>query len=144
MASIREMSIGDYENTIVLLRDAEGVRLRAVDSREGVERYLRRNAGLSFVAEDGDRIIGCIMCGHDGRRGYLQHLLVSSAHRRKGIGKALVERCLEKLKQLGISKAHIDVLTSNEAAASFWKKRGWQKREDIYRFSFINSSDANA
>jgi ribosomal protein S18 acetylase RimI-like enzyme len=144
MALIREMSMADYERTMALLVDGEGVRLRAVDSKDAVERYLRRNVGLSFVAEDNGQIVGCIMSGHDGRRGYLQHLYVSPTYRRNGIGQALVSQCLEKLKQLGISKAHIDILTSNQTGVKFWEKHGWQKREDIYRFSFINSPDGNA
>lgn len=144
MAAIREMSIRDYEPVLGLLESIDGVRLRSADSRDGIARYLERNPGCSFVAEEGGEIVGCIMSGHDGRRGYLQHLAVSPSHRRLGLGSELASRCLRKLAAEGISKSHIDVLTSNAAGAEFWRSQGWQKREDIHRFSFVNSTDRNA
>jgi ribosomal protein S18 acetylase RimI-like enzyme len=105
---------------------------------------LERNPGLSFVAVVDRVIVGCVMCGHDGRRGYLQHLAVSEPHRRLGIGTALVEACLAKLESLGIRKTHIDVLAENRQAHDFWRSRGWQKRDDIVKFSFVKGPDANA
>jgi ribosomal protein S18 acetylase RimI-like enzyme len=141
---IREMTIQDYDAVIGLLTATSGVRLREADSHEATSRYLERNPGLSFVAiVDGD-IAGCVMCGHDGRRGYLQHLAVSQKQRRLGIGSALVEACLTKLESLGILKTHIDVLVENQQAHDFWRRRGWQKRDDIFRFSFVMSHGTNA
>lgn len=138
------MTIHDYDAVIGLLNATSGVRLREADSHEATARYLERNPGLSFVAiVDGD-IAGCVMCGHDGRRGYLQHLAVSQKQRRLGIGSALVEACLTKLESLGILKTHIDVLVENQQAHDFWRHRGWQKRDDIFRFSFVMSHDTNA
>jgi ribosomal protein S18 acetylase RimI-like enzyme len=84
------------------------------------------------------------MSGHDGRRGYLQHLAVAGAFRKKGIGKALVEKCLDELENAGIRKSHIDVLAANEEAALFWEKIGWKRRNDISRYSFIRNSGHNA
>jgi ribosomal protein S18 acetylase RimI-like enzyme len=81
------------------------------DSREGTERYLVRNPKLSFVARRGTRLIGCVMCGHDGRRGYLQHLAVDPTHQRRGVGTALVGRCLMELKAWGSTK-HISMFSS--------------------------------
>ena len=137
------MTIADYSEVISLLKSTAGVRLRDADSREATERYLARNTGLSFVAVEGGRLIGCVMCGHDGRRGYLQHLAVDSAHRRQGIGSSLVDRCVSALQEQGILKLHIDVLVNNTDAAAFWTRCGWQKRDDIQRFSFVNSQHAN-
>ncbi|MEI6075902.1 MAG: GNAT family N-acetyltransferase [Verrucomicrobiota bacterium] len=141
---IRTMTIEDYDAVIRLLTATSGVRLRDADSREATSRYLERNPGLSFVAFVGGFIAGCVMCGHDGRRGYLQHLAVSETHRRLGIGSALVEACLTKLESLGIRKSHIDVLVENQQAHDFWRHRGWQKRDDIFRYSFVRSYDTNA
>lgn len=138
------MTIGDYDSVLALLTATSGVRLRGADSREAVARYLERNPGLSFVALVDGVVAGCVMCGHDGRRGYLQHLAVSPDCRRRGIGSALVEACLSKLESLGILKTHIDVLVENEQAHDFWCRRGWQRREDIFRYSFLRSHDANA
>ena len=142
--NIRQMTIADYAAVMSLLNDTAGVQLRQADSREATERYLTRNPGLSFVAVDGDELVGCIMCGHDGRRGYLQHLAVAQTHRCRGIGSALVEKCLIALGALGIFKTHIDVLVTNTDAVNFWTARGWEKRDDIHRFSFVNSHDPNA
>jgi len=138
------MSIRDYDEVLGLLESIEGVRLRSADSQEGIARYLERNPGCSFVAEAEGEVVGCIMSGHDGRRGYLQHLAVAPSYRRRGLGRELVTRSLLKLVEQGISKAHIDVLTSNVAGTAFWVSQGWQRREDIHRFSFVNSTDRNA
>jgi N-acetylglutamate synthase len=138
------MTIDDYDAVMGLLKETPGVVIRDADSREAVKRYLERNPGLSFVAVESGRIVGCIMSGHDGRRGYLQHLAVTGGFRRKGIGRALVEECLAGLEKEGILKSHIDVLAGNEMAALFWEKIGWKRRNDINRYSFIRNSGHNA
>ncbi len=143
-AVIREMTISDYDAIRALLSSVPGVTLRSADSREKTQRYLERNPGLSFVAVAGARIVGCVMCGHDGRRGYLQHLAADPTLRRRGIGAALVERSLAALERLGIEKAHIDVLADNTEAQQFWVNRGWRRRSDLLRFSFSRSSEPNA
>jgi len=83
---IDEMTIADYDDVLSLLRASPGVALRGADSREATERYLARNPELSFVAKYAARIVGCVMCGHDGGRGYLQHLAVDPSYQRRGIG----------------------------------------------------------
>jgi N-acetylglutamate synthase len=138
------MTIDDYDAVLGLLRQTPGVVVRDADTKEVIGRYLERNQGLSFVAVESGRIAGCIMSGHDGRRGYLQHLAVADGFRRKGIGKALVEKCLDGLEKEGILKSHIDVLATNEMAALFWEKIGWKRRDDICRYSFIRNSGHNA
>ncbi|EEF62687.1 GNAT family N-acetyltransferase [Pedosphaera parvula] len=142
--TIREMIITDYDSVMALLSSSTGVRLREADSREATARYLERNPSLSFVALVDGQLVGCVMCGHDGRRGYLQHLTVSRSYHQRGIGTALVERCLTELARLGIVKTHIDVLVENDSAIAYWSRRGWQKRDDIFRFSYLKSGNANA
>jgi ribosomal protein S18 acetylase RimI-like enzyme len=144
MPIIRPMTLDDYDAITQLMRDTPGISLRDADSREATKRYLLRNPGLSFVAEDGSLICGCVMSGHDGRRGCLQHLLVLPEYRRQGLGKALVERCLVSLEAQGIHKCHIDVLKTNPAAATYWANQGWQLRVDIHRFSFTRPGNENA
>ncbi|MDB5978767.1 MAG: GCN5-related N-acetyltransferase [Nevskia sp.] len=141
--AIRPMTIADYDAVIELMRQTPGISLRDADSRAATAMYLERNPGLSHIAEARDRIIGCIMCGHDGRRGYLQHLLVVPEFRRQGIANALVEASLRKLGQLGIHKCHIDVLKTNTLASTYWESQGWKLRTDIHRYSFIRSDDEN-
>jgi ribosomal protein S18 acetylase RimI-like enzyme len=136
-------AVGD-DHGVGLLTATSGVRLRDADSREATTRYLERNPGLSFVALVDGAVVGCVMCGHDGRRGYLQHLAVSPRHRLQGIGSALVEACLTELETLGIVKTHIDVLIENQQAHDFWRRHGWHKRDDIFRYSFLKSHGTNA
>src|SRR5919206_2981598 len=131
----REFAIGDYEAAVELWSAADGVVLRDADSRAGIARYLARNPGLSFVATEGTRVVGTVLCGHDGRRGYLQHLAVGLEHRRRGIGRALVERALSALHGAGIQKCHLMVLPSNTAARAFWQSMGWAERSDVVLMS---------
>jgi ribosomal protein S18 acetylase RimI-like enzyme len=144
MLHIREMTIDDYEPVMTLMRQTPGVSIRDADSRDATERYLRRNPGFSFVAEAQGQLVGCVFCGHDGRRGYLQHLIVVPACRRRGIAQQLIAGCLERLAAVGIDKTHVDVLITNEPAIDYWRKRGWRKRDDICRFSFVHSGSENA
>lgn len=144
MFAIRAMTIEDYDAVIELMKQTPGVTFRDADSRDATRRYLDRNPGLSFVATVDDEIVGCLMSGHDGRRGYLQHLVVLPAHRRKGIANALVARCLTELEGIGIVKSHVDVLKSNQIAHEYWKRQGWALRADIDRYSLIRGASANA
>lgn len=139
----RTMTIEDYDAAVALWLSTEGVRLRDADSREGIEKYLLRNPGLSFVAEVAEELVGTIMAGHDGKRGYVQHLSVAGAHRRAGIATQLVSLCLEALKNEGILKSHLMILPENKAAQEFWASQGWACRSDILLYSFINGGDLN-
>jgi ribosomal protein S18 acetylase RimI-like enzyme len=129
--TLREFEIEDYARAYELWGAAEGVVLRDADSRESVARYLVRNPGLSFVALRGGVLVGTALSGHDGRRGYLQHVAVSPSERRSGVGRLLVERCLGALRAEGIAKCHLMVLPGNEAARAFWKRLGWVERGDV-------------
>ena len=144
MTSISEFTIDRYDEVSALMNRAPGVAVREADSREATERYLLRNPSLSFIAEEEGKIIGLAMCGHDGRRGYLQHVIVAPECRGRGVADALVTRCLAGLEVLGIVKTHIDVFVANEAANRYWKRRGWKKRDDVYRYSMTRSKDENA
>lgn len=144
MIEIRPLKITDYETLLQLFTETQGIVVRNADSLASTARYLERNPGLSFVAVDQDRIVGCILSGHDGRRGYLQHLVVSAPYRGKGIARRLVASCLDALSRLGINKSHVEVLVTNTAAQAFWKHIGWHQSEDILRYSIISSGDDNA
>lgn len=139
----RELSLSDYDHLISLWLSSDGVQLRDADSKEGIEKYLFRNPGLSFVAVQAGVIVGSIMAGHDGKRGYIQHLAVAKHCRRAGVASELVRLCLAALEDEGILKSHIHILAGNESAKAFWYQLGWQKREDIEVFSFINAQSDN-
>lgn len=128
---IEEMSINQYDHILALWQTSDGVGLSEADSRENIASFLERNPGFSFAAVDGERLVGVILCGHDGRRGYIHHLAVSHSHRRQGIGRALVAHCLATLERAGIGKCHIFVFRENEAALAFWQGIGWIDRVDL-------------
>ena len=141
---IRELAPADYDQVIALWRSIEGIVLREVDERPAIERYLERNAGLSYVACDGERIVGAVLCGTDGRRGYLQHLAVAPTHRRRGIGRRLVICALASLVARGIMKCHLMLLPDNEDALAFWKAAGWEERGDVMLMSYNSGDEGNA
>jgi ribosomal protein S18 acetylase RimI-like enzyme len=133
---IRELTIKNYEEVLSLWESSEGIGLdRDVDTKEGIWIYLQRNPGLSFAAFEKGKVIGAILCGHDGRRGYLHHLAVAKAYRNKGIGKALADKVISKLRFLGIRKCNTFVFSDNTRGQEFWKKNGWVKRTDLQVFS---------
>ena len=140
---IREMTIEDYEDVIVMFRETLGITVRDADSREATAAYLNRNPGLSFVAVVDKKIIGCVMSGHDGRRGYLQHMIVRPEFRKQGIGKDLYSACLSALQAIGIYKTHLFVQKTNVAAEEFWKRQGWVFRDEVLMFSFNASPNEN-
>lgn len=128
---VRPFRVKDYDTVIALWRRTEGVGLNESDTRRAIAAFLRRNPRLSFVAEQGGRIIGAVLCGHDGRRGYLHHLAVSKRHRRRGIGRLLVNACLAKLRKAGIQKCNIFIFADNAAGMKFWAHTGWSLRTEL-------------
>ena len=138
------MTIEDYDDIIDMFKTTPGITFREADSKSSTQKYLERNPGLSFVATVEGCIIGCVMCGHDGRRGYLQHLVVKPENRHQGIGKALVRACIDSLEKIGISKTHLFVFKSNTLANAFWESNGWVLRNEIGMYSYNDSSHENA
>ena len=129
--NIRPMTIADYDAVYALWMSCTGMGLNNLDdSREGIERFLARNPDTCFVAEE-DGIIGVILTGSDGRRGYIYHTAVHPAHRKRGIGSALVQRTLDALKAIGIHKAALVVFARNADGNAFWEKLGFTVRDDL-------------
>jgi putative acetyltransferase len=128
---IEPMSMADFDEVLRLWQNTEGVGLTESDSRTCVEQYLARNPGLSLIARDAREIVATILCGHDGRRGYLYHLAVLPAHRKNGLGKKLVNLCLERLDELGIARCNAYVFAENHDGEAFWIRNGWEKRTNI-------------
>jgi len=122
-------------SALQLWLDSPGVRLNDADTPSGLARFLERNPGVSFVAVDGDRVIGTLLCGHDGRRGYLQHMAVAEPYRRSGLGRQLVACTLQALTAIEIHKAHVFVVRENPFAGLFWERLGWQLRDDVHIYS---------
>lgn len=132
---IREMQIEDYDAVYALWLSCTGMGLNNLDdSLEGIARFLHRNPGTCFVAEDDERIVGCILAGNDGRRGYIYHTAVHPDNRNCRIGTALVERVVQVLKETGVNKVALVVFERNADGNAFWEKMGFTGREDlVYR-----------
>lgn len=143
---IRIMTTKDYEGVRSLWMKIKGFGIRSIDdSREGVERFLRRNPTTSVVAVEDGKIVGSILCGHDGRRGCLYHVCVDEAYRMRGIGKAMVVMAMEALKEEGINKVSLIAFTQNDIGNAFWKEIGWTKREDLNYYDFtLNEANITA
>jgi N-acetylglutamate synthase len=140
---ITTMTIQDYESVYSLWIHTPGMGLNNLDdSKEGIERYLRRNPTTCFVAKENNQIIGVILSGHDGRRGFIHHTAVAVTERNRGIGKALVEKALEALRKERINKVALVVFGRNQIGNSFWEKIGFGKREDlVYRNKVITEKE---
>ena len=139
---IRVMTIEDYEKVHALWMTIKGFAIRSVDdSREGVELFLKRNPTTSVVAEKDGKIVGAILCGHDGRRGCLYHVCVHPDHRRRGIGRSMVVFAMNALKKEKISKVSLIAFTANDIGNAFWKTIGWTKREDLNYYDFVLNSE---
>jgi ribosomal protein S18 acetylase RimI-like enzyme len=125
--TIEPMVTRDYEEVVALWKNQEGIGLNESDEREPIKRYLSRNPDMSFVARNHlGAIIGAVLCGHDGRRGYLHHLAVEKVYRRRGLGNMLVERCLAQLAAAGLPKCNIFLFNDNESGRRFWDRMGYR------------------
>lgn len=133
--NIRKMTINDYDDIYALWLSCAGMGLNNLDdSREGIARFLARNPDTCFVAVDGEKIVGVIMAGNDGRRGFIYHTAVAPEYRNQGIGAKMVDRTMLALKDCGINKAALVVFERNQAGNGFWEKQGFTVREDlVYR-----------
>lgn len=132
---LRKMEIKDYDEAYNIWKTVEGIGLSSADEKENIEKYLQRNDGLSFVAEKEGKVIGAVLGGHDGRRGYIHHLAVLEDKRNEGLGKQLVEKCMTKFQDEGIQKCHIFVFGGNNLGRKFWNNQGWIRRDDLYMYS---------
>jgi ribosomal protein S18 acetylase RimI-like enzyme len=129
--TIREFTMADYPSSYALWKMSEGIGLSQADEPGNMAPFLSRNPGLSFVAEEEGKIVGAVLCGSDGRRGFLYHLAVAKDRRRSGIGRDLVERCLSALAKAGMRKCHIFVLADNIEGRRFWQSTGWAERTTL-------------
>ena len=136
--TIRPMEPDDYEKVQKLWMSIRGFGIRAIDdSKEDIERFLKRNPTTSVVACAGDRIVGSILCGHDGRQASFYHVCVTRAYRRQGIATNMVIYCMNVLRDLRINKITLIAFTNNDAGNAFWKHIGWTCRSDCNYYEFV-------
>lgn len=129
---IRTMTIEDYDELVTMWKHTPGMGLRKLDdSREGLGLFLKRNPTSCFTAWEDGRLAGCIMGGHDGRRGYIYHTLVLPEYRHRGLGKALVDAVVKALQQENVTRVDLVVLGDNETGKKFWEKLGWELQPSL-------------
>lgn len=126
---IKVMTIDDYEELFLIWRKTPNMGLRCLDdSKEGISFFLNRNPNTNFVAYKDDKIVGAILSGHDGRRGYIYHTVVLPEYRGQGIASSLVDMVVEALQKEGITRVCLNVLETNEQGKKFWIDKGWEKK----------------
>lgn len=141
MVNIRVMTIADYDGVCDVWKDHEGIN-PVDDSIEGFTKYLKRNPTTSFVAEDNGKIVGTILAGHDGRRGFFHHVVILPKYRNQGIGKMLADSAMNALEKEGINKVALVVFADNENGNGFWEHIGFTVRNDlVYRNKYTGLSD---
>lgn len=133
---IRVMTIEDYPQLFALWENTPNMGLRSLDdSREGIALFLNRNPRTSFIAFEDHKIVGAILCGNDGRRGYIYHTVVLPQYRKRGIASSLAEAAVNALKEEGITRVCLNIMESNEQGKSFWTGLGWEKKDFLGFYS---------
>ena len=137
--TIRPMTIEDYEEVYALWTHIRGFGIRSIDdSKEDIARFLERNPNTSAVAICDDKIVGNILCGHDGRQGSFYHVCVAKEYRRRGIATRMAVFCMRALQNAGINKITLIAFSENEGGNAFWRKIGWTSRsDDVNYYEFI-------
>lgn len=133
---IKKMTIDDYEKLFEMWQSTPNMGLRSLDdSKEGISFFLKRNPNTNFVAYDDNKLIGAILSGHDGRRGYIYHTVVLPEYRRQGIAANLVDMAVKALQEEGITRVCLNVMETNEQGKKFWIDRGWEKKDFLGFYS---------
>ena len=140
---IHKMTIDDYDDVYCLWINTPGMGLNNLyDSRQGIDNFLKRNPNSCFVAMENAKLIGVILSGHDGRRGFIYHTAVDVSQRNNGVGRKLVEAALNALQEEGINKVAFVVFKKNEIGNAFWEKLGFGERTDlVYRNKGISNTE---
>ena len=143
---IKIMTIEDYKGVYELWMKIRGFGIRSVDdSYEGIKRFLERNPLTSVVAIEDDKVVGSILCGHDGRRGCFYHVCVDEGYRRRGIGRLMVVTAMEALKEEQINKVSLIAFAKNDVGNAFWNTIGWVERQDLNYYEFtLNEENITA
>ena len=143
---IRVMTIDDYDGVYALWKKIKGFGIRSIDdSREGVERFLKRNPTTSVVAVEDGKVVGRSLCGQDGRSGCLYQVCVDEAYRIHGIGKDMVVYAMKALQDEKINKVSLIAFTQNDIGNAFWNTIGWTERLDLNYYDFtLNEANITA
>ena len=139
---ITPMTPEDYDGVRALWLTIRGFGIRALDdSREDIERFIRRNPTTSVVARADGKIVGSILCGSDGRQGALYHVCVAKEYRRRRIGTQMVGFCMHQLRVMGINKVSLIAFAKNDIGNAFWNRIGWTRKTDVNYYEFVLNED---
>lgn len=136
------MTIADYDEVRALWMTISGFGIRTLDdSREDIERFIRRNPTTSVVAKVDGHIVGSILCGSDGRQGALYHVCVAKPWRRRKIGTLMVAYCMRELSRMGINKVSLIAFRRNDVGNAFWRNIGWTQADANYYEFVLNENN---
>ncbi len=140
---IARMKIDDYDAIYQIWSRSEGVTLRSIDdSKEGISRFLVRNPNNNFTCRVDGNIVGGILAGHDGRKGFIYHTVVDEQYRGRGIGKKLVQKVVDAFKKERITKIGVLVNADNHPGNGFWASLGFAHADDLnYRLLPLDPSN---
>lgn len=141
---IRPMTIDDYDEVFAMWQITSKRALSAADGRMQIARYLKRNEGMSQVAVIDGKIVGTVLAGHDGRRGFIHHMAVLPAYRRRHIGHQLAQKAIDCIAADDIDKTHIFCYQNNETGQNFWRDFGFEKRGDVFVFSYNHHKEPSS
>ncbi len=125
------MSIDYYDAVYNFWQHTSGMGLSSADSKSNMDKFLKRNPHSCFITLDKNKIVGSILAGHDGRRGYIHHMAVATEYRMQGIGKKLLSLAINALKKEGIQKTHLFIYKENSSGKAFWSALNWKLRDDL-------------
>ena len=132
---VSRLTIDDYDKATSFWKETVGIGIACVESRERMTSFLKRNPNLSFKLSDSDAIVGTVLCGHDGTRGYLHHLALAASYRGQGMGQRMVDKSLGELRRLGISKCHFFIDSHNGEGDELWKTLNWSEQREVKVYS---------
>jgi len=131
MIKIRKFKIKDKNSVIALWKDVFNPQNPHNDPELVINTKVSFNDGLFFVACENKKIIGTIMAGYGGHRGWIYSLAVSQKYRRKGIGTKLVNKALNELINLGCIKVNLQIYGDNQFVVDFYKKVGFSIEDRV-------------
>ncbi len=137
---IEKFSIESYDQVLELWKKA-GINVSSSDSKEELEKMLKRNPNLFLIGRKNQKIIAVVMGAFDGRRGYVHHLAIDPDFQKKGYGRMMIEKIHNIFLQMGVHKVHLFIEINNKEVVNFYESMGWEKRDDLIIMSFIPNKD---
>ncbi len=134
--NIEKFKIEHYDEVAELWRKA-GIELGSSDSIDEVTRVLNRNPDLFLIGKVQEKVIAVVMGAFDGRRGYVHHLAIDPDYQKKKYGKMMMDELIERFRKKKVHKIHLFIEKYNKEVVDFYRKLGWEVRDDLIMMSFV-------